>query len=285
MKNSGTPNQDAFSFTILSHGWMICIACDGHGEQGEVVSERVTRMLPLFLSLHLGEMSIEEALPHAFRDAQSDLERCFSSAQAFSGATVATCCLSLDKLPQQAWVAHVGDSRVVVGDLWSGQSVFCTDEHKAHDPQEYSRLETAGAQVIQKRYDDGEVVSRVFIPKTGVPGLAMSRSLGDGCLKKYGVTAEPDVQDVSGLWQSCAAPALVIASDGLWDTISVEETVANLYGRCKNGRDVTLGVEALLRRSQRRWIEAEGDYCDDVTILLLAPNASLVPPENPQTAG
>lgn len=55
------------------------------------------------------------------------------------------------------------------------------------------------------RYDDGEVVSRIFIPKcgspchcrgrchwrtknddlrTGVPGLAMSRSMGDGCLKK-----------------------------------------------------------------------------------------------------
>ncbi|CAE8645052.1 unnamed protein product, partial [Polarella glacialis] len=147
----------------------------------------------------------------------------------------------------------------------------------AHDPEEYSRLQAAGAQVIEKRYEDNEVVSRVFIPKTGVPGLAMSRSLGDGCLKKYGVTAEPEVRDVTSLWRGCRAPCVVLASDGLWDTISVEETVASLTARVRTGREVGLGVEALLRRSQRRWIEAEGDYCDDVTVLLVAPSASIQP--------
>eukprot|EP00931_Biecheleriopsis_adriatica_P124213 TRINITY_DN99321_c0_g1_i1.p1 TRINITY_DN99321_c0_g1~~TRINITY_DN99321_c0_g1_i1.p1 ORF type:complete len:425 (+),score=43.87 TRINITY_DN99321_c0_g1_i1:64-1338(+) len=279
MKGSGGPNQDAFSYTTLGRGWIVCVTCDGHGEQGEVISERAARMLPLFLSVHLDTLSMAEALPLAFADAQSDLERCFSAQQVWSGATVAMCCLHVEQ--QAAWVAHVGDSRVVLGDLTSGQVVFCTDEHKAHDPEEYSRLEAAGAQVIQKRYDDGEVVSRIFIPKTGVPGLAMSRSLGDGCLKKYGVSAEPEVADITGLWQDCAAPTVILASDGLWDTIGVEETVAALAARCRSGRDVAIGVEALLRRSQRRWIEAEGDYCDDVTVLLVAPSASLVSKEAP----
>lgn len=274
MKGGECANQDAFSYTVLDTGWIVCVACDGHGEQGEIVSERVTRMIPLFLSQHLPGMSLEEALPKVFAQAQADLERCFSSAQTYSGATVATCCIHSEL--GEAWFAHAGDSRAVLGDLESGTAIFVTGEHKAHDPEEYQRLEEAGAQVITKRYEDGELVSRIFIPKTGVPGLAMSRSLGDGCLKKYGVTAVPDVKNVSDFWSASSAPFIVLASDGLWDTISVEETVNELTVRRRRGLDVQLGAEALLRRSQRLWIEAEGDYCDDITVLLVAPSASLV---------
>merc|ERR1712050_445844 len=114
----------------------------------------------------------------------------------------------------QVWLAHAGDSRAILGDLAAGSSLFSSSDHKAHDPTEHERLTEAGAQVIQKRYEDGELVSRVFVPKTGVPGLAMSRSLGDGCLKPYGVTAVPEVQNITDLWETCAAPCVVIASDG-----------------------------------------------------------------------
>merc|ERR1719240_1066817 len=97
----------------------------------------------------------------------------------------------------------------------------------------------------------------------------MSRSLGDGCLKKYGVIAEPEINDVSGLWRECRDPAVLLASDGLWDVFSTEETIRALTARRQSGLDITKGVEALCRRAQRRWIEVEGDYCDDVTVALL----------------
>jgi len=273
MKGGESPNQDAVSYTVLDSGWIVCVACDGHGEQGEIVAERVARMIPLFLSQHLPDLGLKEALPQAFSQAQSDLERCFSSAQTYSGATVVVCCIH--SVNGEAWVAYAGDSRVVVGDLDSGEALFITGEHKAHDPEESQRLAEAGAQVITKRYEDGELVSRIFIPKTGVPGLAMSRSLGDGCLKKYGVIAVPDVHDVTDVWERSMAPFMVLASDGLWDTLTAEETVNELTVRRARGLDVQTGAEALLRRSQRLWIEAEGDYCDDISILLVAPSASL----------
>jgi len=273
MKNSDSPNQDSFSYTLLDSGWILCIACDGHGEQGEVVSERVARTLPLFVARHLPERGPEEALRQAFAEAQQDLELCFRSAQIYSGATAVVCCVHHER--QEVWTAHAGDSRVVLGDLDDGSVVCITEEHKAHDPEEFKRLKAAGAQVIQKKYDDGELVSRIFIPRTGIPGLAMSRSLGDGCLKKYGVCAEPDVRGISDMWRRCAAPVLLLASDGLWDTITAEEAIKALAARCHSGVDALLGAEALLRRSQRLWIEEEGDYCDDVTVLLLAPSASL----------
>jgi len=128
--------------------------------------------------------------------------------------------------------------------------------------------------VIHKTYDDGSVVIRVFVPRTGFPGLAMSRSLGDGCLKQYGVTAEPEVHNISDLWTGCEAPVVLMASDGLWDTISIEDTMRLLAARCQKGQDVVRGIEALCRRAQRIWIEDSGDYCDDVTIMFLAPKGS-----------
>eukprot|EP00435_Cladocopium_sp_Y103_P066699 s393_g29.t1 len=213
LKSSGVPNQDAYSFTTLQCGWILCIACDGHGEHGEIIAERVSRALPLFFSSYLVH-GTEEALRRAFQSAQNDLESSFGPMQVYSGATVVMCCI--DKDAESVWCAHVGDSRLVVGDMDTGQPVFCSTEHKAHDAEEYKRLEAAGAQVIQKRYDDGEVVSRIFIPKTGVPGLAMSRSMGDGCLKKYGVTAEPDISNITDSWNSCALPGMIMGSDGLW---------------------------------------------------------------------
>eukprot|EP00929_Paragymnodinium_shiwhaense_P013753 TRINITY_DN121600_c0_g1_i1.p1 TRINITY_DN121600_c0_g1~~TRINITY_DN121600_c0_g1_i1.p1 ORF type:complete len:448 (+),score=81.10 TRINITY_DN121600_c0_g1_i1:268-1611(+) len=272
---SGTAsmNQDAWSYTSLQSGWHIAVACDGHGEHGEVISARVSQTIPILLLRGLEHSNPEEALRSAFLDAQADLEQNYRRTQIYSGATLAVCMIHSET--EEAWFAHTGDSTLTLGDIADGTVVFVTDEHKAHDPAENSRLKAAGAQVISKKYCDGEVVSRIFMPRTGVPGLAMSRSLGDGCLKKFGVVAEPEISDVSELWRRCQAPVVLLNSDGLSDTISPEEALSTLTARCKNGLDVKVGVEALCRRAQRLWIEAEGDYCDDITIILMAPQRSI----------
>lgn len=36
-------------------------------------------------------------------------------------------------------------------------------------------------------------VARVWLPNTNYPGLAMSRALGDFCLKGFGVISVPDI--------------------------------------------------------------------------------------------
>jgi len=269
LKSTACNNQDSFSYTLLESGWVLTVVCDGHGENGDMVSERIARSLPMFICHHMDAMGFEKALTEAFLLAQADLEQSVSPMQAFSGATVAVCCNN--PTTGEVWVAHAGDSIVVIGDLATGQPLFHTGEHKAHDPEEAKRLEECGAQVICKKYEDGETVSRVFIPRTGVPGLAMSRSLGDGCLKKYGVTALPDVQNISGIWEKCTHPICVIGSDGLFDTISVEDTIASLAARIRAGHNLTQGVLKLIRRSQHYWIEEEGDYCDDITLVMVGP--------------
>ena len=41
--------------------------------------------------------------------------------------------------------------------------------------------------------DDEPGVYRVWQPHTGAPGLALSRSLGDHCMKEFGLISEPGV--------------------------------------------------------------------------------------------
>mmetsp|Transcript_24638 Transcript_24638/g.82478 ORF Transcript_24638/g.82478 Transcript_24638/m.82478 type:complete len:417 (+) Transcript_24638:168-1418(+) len=273
LKPRDGPNQDAFSYTLLEGDWIVCVACDGHGEEGDIIAERVARTIPFFLSSHMPTLGPERSLVRSFQDSQEDLEACLNGAQTFSGTTASAVCIHMDTC--ETWLAVAGDSKITLGDLASGEMVFVTGGHKAHDLPEADRLRECGAQVITKDYGDGDLVSRVFVPGTGVPGLAMSRSLGDGCLKKYGVIATPHVQNVTEHWTACEAPVAVLASDGLWDTITAKETIESLAARYRAGLDVQRGAEVLLRRSQKLWIQFEGDYCDDVTIVLLAPTESL----------
>jgi serine/threonine protein phosphatase PrpC len=54
-----------------------------------------------------------------------------------------------------------------------------------------------------------------------VPGLAMTRSLGDLVAKSVGVTYEPEIKVFANLTKD--DKIIVIASDGLWDRIPNDE--------------------------------------------------------------
>ena len=59
---------------------------------------------------------------------------------------------------------------------------------------------------------------RVWLKNKQVPGLAMTRSIGDMAAASVGVTAEPEIKGFLNLSQR--DKFLVIASDGIWDRFS-----------------------------------------------------------------
>lgn len=59
---------------------------------------------------------------------------------------------------------------------------------------------------------------RVWLKTKPVPGLAMTRSIGDMAATSVGVTAEPEIKVFTNL--SPNDKFIVIASDGIWDRIS-----------------------------------------------------------------
>ena len=73
-------------------------------------------------------------------------------------------------------------------------------------------------------YDDGvDGPARVWLGHMDVPGLAMSRSLGDVVAHSAGVSSEPEFFEHEFNQNQHEDIILVMASDGLWEFMSDQE--------------------------------------------------------------
>ncbi|XP_030009134.1 protein phosphatase, Mg2+/Mn2+ dependent, 1Nb (putative) [Sphaeramia orbicularis] len=145
------------------------------------------------------------------------------------GTTVVATLIS----PYYIYFANCGDSRAML--CRSGQVCFSTDDHKPYSPLEKERIESAGGSVSLQRINGS---------------LAVSRALGDFSYKgaenrspsQQMVSPEPEVCVIE---RSPADEFLVLACDGVWDTITNEELCAFIHNRlqvCTDLRDVCTQV-------------------------------------------
>ncbi len=70
---------------------------------------------------------------------------------------------------------------------------FLSNDHKGEDPNEKMRIIKSGGRVEQFQEDDGSRNGpmRVWLKDENLPGLAMTRSIGDLIASTIGVTCEP----------------------------------------------------------------------------------------------
>ena len=133
--------------------------------------------------------------------------------------------------------ANVGDSRAVLSR--AGKAVALTKDHKPNDPSERARIEKLGGRVDWCGPRD---------PKTGGPkmrvkkgekrkkrvggvyringNLALSRAIGDRSEKPL-VSSKVDINEIE--LDVKQDEFIVIASDGLWDVLSNQETIDFCY--------------------------------------------------------
>ena len=238
---------------------LLLIVMDGHGEHGDTVSRYLKNRVPEQLFAHpLFGSDIEAAVAEVvstcerrmLADAHIDCE--------FSGTTFVLGVIRGDKLT----VANIGDSRIIVGtrrgDAIAAESV--TFDHKPDLPLEKKRIEDAGGRVFAVKYDDGiDGPARVWLGNMDVPGLAMSRSLGDTIAHSAGVTSTPEfftrTVDPS---EDCM---LIIASDGLWEFMDNQEVI-DVAVACEEPR---IAVDTLIQMSTERWMREE-QVVDDTTV-------------------
>ena len=195
-------------------------------------------------------------------------------------------------------VANVGDSRAVLlrhcvggggGTSGSFAAAGVTVDHKPTLRAETRRILLKGGRVHATRYNDGggDGPVRVWLRDEDVPGLAMSRSLGDTVAKMAGVISEPDIYSYTlapGAPGGGAGDAfLLLASDGLWE-FTTPADVARIVTRAaaaaaarkgagddaaaaRTGLLLELALEELAQVAAERWDEREG-CCDDISIVL-----------------
>jgi len=136
-------------------------------------------------------------------------------------------------------------------------------DHKPDLLEEYSRITEAGGRVFSIRYSDGVVgPPRVWLGSSNIPGLAMSRSIGDFVVHQVGVVSTPDIYEVD--LDPSTDRIVVIATDGLWDQISNEEAISI----AAKHKDAKKAVSALVDLARSRWLHSEKSV-DDITVCVI----------------
>jgi serine/threonine protein phosphatase PrpC len=243
------------------------MVCDGHGSTGHKVSqiasksiittlEKDKRMKDMLSDKDHTKGGVVQALTEACVQAQRELEATIGREAHYSGTTCVATAIHLNHM----WTACVGDSRAVVGAI-KGDKVLALDlsiDQCCSNPTERARIAS---------YKGSEIAEfggfeRVMAPnKTTV--LAPTRSIGDMEFDIVGVIPDPEVThfQLSGQEQ-----VLIIASDGLWEFISSSQAVS-IAMQCE---DATEATDKLLQLSKSKWAkDGLGNYCDDITILVI----------------
>lgn len=171
-----------------------------------------------------------------------------------SGTTAVTMVLQGKDL----FIGNVGDSRAILarrshedGCLIAHQ---LTTDLKPNLPNELARIKRCKGRVFA--LEDEPDVARVWLPHSDMPGLAMARALGDFCLKKYGLSATPQIRHRRLTEED---EFIVLASDGIWDVLSNEAVVrivASAYPK-------ETAAKALVHAAVRAWKMKYGTWRTD----------------------
>lgn len=265
-------NQDAVLMLYDADSDTLVVAClDGHGENGGRVARFLRNKIQTTLVTHPSfGTDLRLAIADTILSAEAILVQLYYKDCAFSGSTLTLAALRAGVL----LVANVGDSRVVL--CSDGVASAVTADHKADLPLERARIELAGGRVITKTYDDGYVgPARVYLGTLDIPGLAMSRSLGDSLCHEVGVSSEPE------FFEHRLTPAdqfLVVATDGLWDFSTAQRVADQVLSLSASTPEHA--VTALLANSHAKWLSKVDGTMDDTSVVVLSLGAGRLPKES-----
>mmetsp|Transcript_26186 Transcript_26186/g.57593 ORF Transcript_26186/g.57593 Transcript_26186/m.57593 type:complete len:490 (-) Transcript_26186:125-1594(-) len=262
--------QDNFSVSMLPGGWLLLCVMDGHGDDGQWPSLRGVRTLPYFLRTRCGQYlrhgQPAVALTLALRRVQEDLiEHAVHQEFDLQACGCTAICVLSHHSEERVWVASIGDSRAAI--ISAPRNVVReTVDHKCAVEAERDRVLAAGGEILEQEYDDGSTDWRINAPGEDYPGIAMTRSLGDLSVKECGVIAEPEISEWS--LTDCRKALIILASDGVWEFLTTEEVAGLIFSALDQGFSMEAALDQLVKESRKRWLENEGDYCDDITAVV-----------------
>lgn len=239
---------------------VLCVL-DGHGEHGDAVSQTFRDQLPSEMFNHPAWASdYKKATADAIAKVERNMLRNYRIDAEFSGTTLSMAIIRGNTLTG----VNIGDSRVIMGKEENGRMLFedITFDHKPDSPSEKERILACGGRVFAVEYDDGvDGPPRVWLGHMDIPGLAMSRSLGDVVAHSAGVTSEAEFTDYE--LNPATDRFLVVATDGLWEFVENQETVDMVAAQtCP-----TEAVDVLVTEAATRWMQEE-QVIDDTTIIV-----------------
>ena len=235
--------------------------CDGHGTNGHLVSEYISNNLPNYL-----KDTSDESIINSFNLTNNSLINNPKIDCSLSGSTCTTLIINLEKII----CANLGDSRAVLGKYENGiyTAINLSQDHKPNNPIEMKRILINGGRI--KPYYDEELKQylgpeRVWLKNSEIPGLAMTRSIGDNVAHSVGVISEPEIvkYEFNG-----NEKFIILASDGIWEYIDSDECVNIIKDFYENNMDAIGALNSLVKEAFNRWKNME-DSIDDITAIVV----------------
>lgn len=273
-------NQDSYfaaSKTFHSRPVHVFGVCDGHGKQGERISEFLTAsFLPnLFAILKENEdgehmptrsvssiaQGIEGLMYKALRETvdqlgKSDLD------YLYSGSTFNAALIWNDTV----YCCNVGDSRLIM--LKEDTVMQLSEDHKPDNATERARIESRNGIIGRSLDQSGNHFGplRVWAKGEDLPGLSLSRTVGDQAFENIGITWKPSFV----IHQLGKEKKLiyVLGSDGLFEVLSNLE-ILTILERFWEGRRVEEACDALMEAALRQWRDLRYDSIDDITFIVM----------------
>lgn len=261
-RNKVNQDRESVHFGLQGDPSMALFAVmDGHGECGHEVAQFVKTNLCAYLEK---QNNLKKDTTNAIMTAVKQLVDHLMTTTiniAFSGTT----CVFAVLVEKTLYVANIGDSRCVLcrkrnADI---ESVALSVDQKPELPEEKARIIKAGGRVEPLPGPPGEDCGppRVWLADVDVPGLAMSRSIGDEVSQTVGVTSIPVVQvheiEHDDLF-------FVIASDGVWEFIPNSDACKIIHDNIGNLDTAAL---KLVEEANERWTREE-EVVDDITCVI-----------------
>jgi serine/threonine protein phosphatase PrpC len=294
--------QDSFALMSKDNN-IFCILFDGHGKDGRRVSLFCRDFMLNYFHKNFENFEVDPST--AIEEMVDGCDCALHSSGVecnLSGTTAVV--LVINSLGIHA--GSVGDSRAIIASLPKSNSfispemkkqtafnrpvqpkrvlnaVQLTVDQKPNHEEELKRIRGSGG-VVEKLADDfGRPVGpyRVWKKNGNLPGLAMSRSIGDRIAHEIGVISTPICHSFN------LYPAfdqfIVLASDGVWDVMDnfeVANFVEKFRSSCQNSgidfpaRTSNSNIARLLCEEARfRWfgvVEEEDVMIDDISCVVI----------------
>ena len=257
-------NQDAYFVKenfLKNSEYVLIGVCDGHGEQGQAVSQYVAKKLPEYIT----DLSNENII-NAFKRVNKEIYANSKMDSNMSGTTVVSIVLT----PNNIMCINLGDSRAALYKYDNG-IYYCKNlsrDHKPCEADETKRIINSGGR-IKKCYDEEHKrfigPDRVWVKTREEPGLAMTRSLGDKIAHDVGVIDEPEFKTFT---YDGTEKFIIVASDGLWEYVSGDQCISIVKTFYEEGLNSREAAFELTKEAFRRWKRKEVAI-DDITIVII----------------
>jgi protein phosphatase len=164
-------------------------------------------------------------------------------------------------------VSHVGDSKACIVKVVNNRvfTAWLTLEHKPNQPDELARINRCGGSLVylhaNKPYIRGADFTQRQLNGEHPKQLNYSRAFGGKDLKMYGLIAEPEVKQYEIVTED---RLVLIASDGLWDVMTMERACSIALKAREEGKSAS---EELVKSAIQEM--HTGSVRDNVTVIAI----------------